>query len=120
MEDRAVNLEEYANYLLHNTFRCLVCSEQVLYLRVFIEDTYESCVGPNDTNLDSYSLMKWIDRTHEELNLQLDNMPHRVVRACEKKGFRQETKAIKEAENAAKKVEFINLLFIYFYLVKIS
>ncbi|XP_070172084.1 cilia- and flagella-associated protein 100 [Polyergus mexicanus] len=102
-EDRAANLEEHANYLLRNVFRRLVCSEEILYLHVFVEDTYESCVGPNDANLDSFSMMKWIERIHEEFNRQLDNLPREVVRACEKEGFKQETKAIKEAENAAKK-----------------
>lgn len=63
-------------------------------------------MGPNDANLDSFSMMKWIEKIHEEFNRQLDNLPREVVRACEKEGFRQETKAIKEAENAAKKVEF--------------
>lgn len=78
----------------------------MLYLRVFVEDTYESCVGSNDANLDSFLMMKWIEKIHEDLNRQLDNLPRKVVRACEKEGFKQETKAIKEAENAAKKVEF--------------
>lgn len=71
-----------------------------------MEDTYESCVGPNDANLDSFTMMKWIERTHEELNRQLDNLPRKIVLACEKEGFRQETKIIKEAENAARKVKF--------------
>ncbi|XP_029162095.1 cilia- and flagella-associated protein 100-like [Nylanderia fulva] len=109
-EDRAAKLEEHANYLLRNVFRRLVCSEEVLYLRVFVEDTYESCVGPNDANLDSFSMMKWIEKIHEDLNHQLDNLPREVVRACEKEGFRQETKAIKEAENAAKKFQLMHRL----------
>lgn len=71
-----------------------------------MEDTYESCVGPNDANFDSFSMMKWIERIHEELNRQLDNLPRKIVLACEKEGFKQETKIIKEAENAARKVEF--------------
>lgn len=80
----------------------------MLYLRVFVEDAYESCIGPNDANLDSFSMMKWIEKIHEELNLQLDNLPCEIVRACEREGFRQEMKAIKEAEDAARKVENLN------------
>lgn len=87
-------------------FRDLVCSEEVLHLRVFVEDTYETCVEPNDANLDSFSMMRWVERSHEELNLQLDNLPRRIVRACEKEGFKQEMKATKEAEDAARKVKF--------------
>ncbi|XP_011698548.1 PREDICTED: coiled-coil domain-containing protein 37-like [Wasmannia auropunctata] len=109
-EKRADNLEEYANYLLRDVFRRLICSEEVLYLRVFIEDTYESCVGPNDANLDSFSMMKWIEKIHEELNLQLDNLPREIVRACEREGFRQEMKIIKEAEDAARKFELMHRL----------
>ncbi|XP_072763361.1 cilia- and flagella-associated protein 100-like [Anoplolepis gracilipes] len=109
-EARAANLEEHANYLLRNVFRNLVCSEEVLYLRVFVEDTYESCVGPNDANLDSFSMMKWIERIHEDYNRQLDNLPREIVQACEKEGFRQETKTIKEAEDAAKKFQLMHRL----------
>nr|XP_012216499.1 PREDICTED: coiled-coil domain-containing protein 37-like [Linepithema humile] len=109
-EDRAAELEEYANYLLRGIFQQLVCSEEVLHLRVFVEDTYESCVGPNDANLDSFTMMKWIERTHEELNLQLDNLPRDIVRACEREGFRQETKAIRDAEDAARKFELMHRL----------
>ncbi|XP_018403544.1 PREDICTED: cilia- and flagella-associated protein 100-like [Cyphomyrmex costatus] len=109
-ENRATNLEEYANYLLRDVFRHLVCSEEVLYLHVFIEDTYESCVGPNDANLDSFSMIKWIEKIHEELNLQLDNLPREIVRTCEREGFRQEMKVIKEAEDAARKFELMHRL----------
>ncbi|XP_011050898.1 PREDICTED: uncharacterized protein LOC105143978 [Acromyrmex echinatior] len=109
-ENRAVNLEEYANYLLRDVFRYLVCSEEVLYLRVFVEDAYESCIGPNDANLDSFSMMTWIEKLHEELNLQLDNLPREIVRACEREGFRQEMKIIKDAEDAAKKFELMHRL----------
>ena len=60
-------------------------------------------------------MMKWIEKMHEKLNLQLDNLPREIVRACEREGFRQEMKVIKEAEDAAKKVN--NLLNIYLLLV---
>lgn len=76
-----------------------------------MEDAYESCVGPNDANLDSFSMMKWIERIHKDLNRQMDNLPREIVQACEKEGFRQETKAIKEAEDAARKVGFKLLFF---------
>lgn len=82
----------------------------MLYLHVFVEDTYESCIRPNDANLDSFSMMKWIEKTHEELNLQLDNLPRDIVRICEREGFRQEMKIIKEAEDAARKVIYVPLL----------
>lgn len=49
-------------------------------------------------------MMKWIEKIYEELNLQLDNLPHEIVRACEREGFRQEMKAIKEAEDVTRKV----------------
>lgn len=104
-EERAENLEKYANYLIQTVIRHLISSEEVLYLHVFVEDTYESCVGPNDANLDTFTMMKWIERTHEDLNRQLDNLPRDIVRACEREGFKQEAKIIKNAQEAAKKVE---------------
>lgn len=77
----------------------------MLYLFVFVEDTYENCVAQNDANLDSYSMMRSIERVLEELNSQLDNLPVDVVLRCEKEGFRQEMKTMKDAEEAARKVK---------------
>ncbi|XP_017884393.1 cilia- and flagella-associated protein 100-like [Ceratina calcarata] len=110
LETRAADLEEYANELLDTAFREAVCSESVLRLQVFVEDAYESCVGPNEANLDSFSMMKWIEKTHEDLNLQLDTLPPEVVQFCEKEGFRQELRATKETEEAAKKFELMHRL----------
>ncbi|XP_012259009.2 cilia- and flagella-associated protein 100-like [Athalia rosae] len=109
-ESRAKSLEDYANYLLQGLFRELVCSETVLHLFVFVEDTYENCVAQNDANLDSYSMMKSIERVLEELNAQLDNLPVEVVLQCEKQGFRQEMKAMKDAEDAARKMALMRRL----------
>lgn len=103
-EQRATELETYADYLLHEVFREFVCSDSVLHLRVFIEDAYESCVGPNDANLDSYSMMRVIEKTYESLNMTLDSLPHEIVVICEKDGFTQEMKTMREAEDAARKV----------------
>ncbi|OAD53367.1 Coiled-coil domain-containing protein 37 [Eufriesea mexicana] len=110
LETRAAELESYANELLETVFRDSVCSEEVLCLQVFVEDAYESCVAPNDANLDTFSMMKWIEKTHEELNLELDTLPPEVVQACEKEGFKQELKAMKETEEAAKKFELMHRL----------
>lgn len=98
-----MDLEQYANRLLESAFREAVCSEEVLRLQVFIEDAYESCVGPNDADLDTFTMMKWIEKTHEELNLKLDTLPPEVVQTYEKEGFKQELKALKETESAARK-----------------
>ncbi|XP_003400861.1 uncharacterized protein LOC100647161 [Bombus terrestris] len=112
LEARAAELESYANELLETLFRDSVCSEEVLRLQVFVEDTYESCVAPNDANLDSFCMMKWIEKTHEELNLKLDTLPPEVVQACEKEGFKQELRAMKETEEAAKKFELMQRLLV--------
>jgi len=63
-------------------------------------------------------MMKWIEKIHENLNLQLDNLPREIVRACEREGFRQEMKAIKEAEDAARKVNNFLFTFIFYSLVR--
>nr|XP_031832991.1 uncharacterized protein LOC116427140 [Nomia melanderi] len=110
LEARAADLEKYAGTLLEGAFREAVSSEEVLRFQVFIEDAFESCIGPNDANLDSFSMMKWIEKTHEELNLELDTLPPEVVQACEKEGFRQELKAIRETEEAARKFELMHRL----------
>ncbi|KAG7210421.1 hypothetical protein KM043_011953 [Ampulex compressa] len=110
-EERAEDLEEYANELLKGVFRELVCSQEVLCLRVYIEDAYESCVAPNDANLDSFSMMKALEKIHEELNLILDTLPQEVVQACAKEGFKQEMKAMKDTEEAAKKASYVIIFF---------
>ncbi|KOX74378.1 Coiled-coil domain-containing protein 37, partial [Melipona quadrifasciata] len=112
LETRAAELESYANELLETVFRDSVCSEEVLRLQVFVEDAYESCVGPNDANLDSFFMMKWIEKIHEELNLQLDTLPPEVIQAYEKEGFKQELRAMKETEEAAKKFELMIQLLV--------
>ncbi|XP_076657328.1 cilia- and flagella-associated protein 100 [Halictus rubicundus] len=110
LETRAADLEKHANALLEGAFRNAVFSEEVLRFQVFIEDAYESCVGPNDANLDSFSMMKWIEKTHEDLNLELDTLPPEVVLICEKEGFKQELRAMRETEEAARKFELMHRL----------
>ncbi|XP_011311049.1 uncharacterized protein [Fopius arisanus] len=109
-EERAHRLEKYTDYLLHRVFRDLVCSDSVLQLRVFIEDTYESCINRNDTSLDSYTMMIIIEKTYEHLNMTLDNLPPDVVRLCEKEGFTQEMRILREAQEAAKKFALMHRL----------
>lgn len=101
-----MDLQKYANILLDGMFRDSICSEEVLRFQVFVEDAYESCIAPNDANLDTFSMMKWIEKTHEELNLELDSLRPDVVQVCEREGFRQELKSMKETEEAAKKVSW--------------
>lgn len=76
----------------------------MLHLRVFIEDAYERCIGPNDAKLDSFAMTKLIEKLYHDLNMTLDNLPRDIVSAVEKEVFRRETKAMKEAEDAARKV----------------
>ncbi|XP_057324313.1 uncharacterized protein LOC130666982 [Microplitis mediator] len=109
-EQRAANLKAYADYLLQQVFRELVCSESVLYLQVFIEDTYESCVGPNHAKLDGFTMMRTIEKIYESLNMTLDNLPADIVRQCEKEGFTQEIKIMREAEDAAQKFNLMHRL----------
>lgn len=115
-EDCAADLERNANSLLHGVFCSLVCSEDILYLRVFIEDAYESCVALNDANLEAFTMMQSIERAYEDISIELDNLPHRMVVACEKDGFRDEIKLLNEAEDAMKKVIF----FIEAYFIRFS
>ncbi|XP_033336263.2 cilia- and flagella-associated protein 100 [Megalopta genalis] len=110
LETRAADLKMLANTLLEGAFRNAVCSEEVLRFQVFIEDAYESCIGPNDANLDSFSMMKWIEKTHEDLNLELDTLPPEIVQICEKEGFKQELRAMRETEEAARKFELMHRL----------
>ncbi|CAG5101311.1 Similar to RRP9: U3 small nucleolar RNA-interacting protein 2 (Homo sapiens) [Cotesia congregata] len=109
-EQRGANLRAYADYLLQQVFRELVSSESVLYLQVFIEDAYESCVGPNHGKLDAFTMMRTIEKTYESLNMTLDKLPKEIVRQCEKEGFTQEMKMMREAEDAAQKFNLMHRL----------
>lgn len=104
MERRTSHLKEYAESLLQGIFAELVCSKPVLYLNVFIEEAYESCVGPNQSNLDSFTMMKSIESLYENLSMELDNLPTEVVAKCEYLGFQQQIKIMKKAEDATRKV----------------
>ncbi|XP_043463991.1 uncharacterized protein LOC122499608 [Leptopilina heterotoma] len=106
-ENCAADLERNANSLLHGVFCALVCSEDVLYLRVFIEDAYESCVSINDANLEAFTMMQSIEKAYEDISIELDNLPHRMVVACEKEGFRDEIKLLNEAKDAMKKFDLM-------------
>ena len=55
-------------------------------------------------------MMKWIEKIHEELNLQLDTLPPEAIQAYEKEGFKQELRAMKETEEAAKKVKQFKII----------
>ncbi|XP_034936726.1 LOW QUALITY PROTEIN: uncharacterized protein [Chelonus insularis] len=109
-QQRVTDLKVYEDYLLHQVFRDLVCSEAVLQLYVFIEDAYESCIGPNTTNMNAYAMMQAIEKTYESLNVVLDSLPPKIVAECEKEGFAQEIKKIREAEDAARKFELMHRL----------
>lgn len=61
-------------------------------------------------------MIKMIENTHEKLNLQLDTLPYEIVKKYEREGFKQELKAFKEAEDAAKKVT--QFFFVYNYYLK--
>ena len=60
-------------------------------------------------------MMHSIEKTYEDLNKELDSLPHEVVSVCEKTGFRDELKVMKEAEDAARKVIQSNFRVIRIY-----
>ncbi|KAH0541126.1 hypothetical protein KQX54_021105 [Cotesia glomerata] len=55
-------------------------------------------------------MMRTIEKTYESLNMTLDKLPKEIVRQCEKEGFTQEMKMMREAEDAAQKFNLMHRL----------
>lgn len=73
-EERAKYLEEFARNLIDNEFQQLIKSDDVLNLHVFVEDVYETRIGPNDANLSMLEMMTGIEERYRNELLLLDKV----------------------------------------------
>lgn len=73
-EDRARYLENLSKKLIRTEFKKLVKDDNVLNLHVFIEDVYETRIGPNDANLTMLEMMRGIELKYRQELLQLDKV----------------------------------------------
>lgn len=110
-EERAKSLEELSLKLLNNQFKNLITEESALSLYVFVEDIYESRIGPNDANLSMAEMMRFVEAKFRDELLKLDKLPKEQIRALETTYYRKESEIMKLAEEAAKQyVEIIRIM----------
>ncbi|EFA01145.1 cilia- and flagella-associated protein 100 [Tribolium castaneum] len=111
-EERAKYLEELALELINGEFKKLVIAEEVLNLHVFVEDVYETRIGPNDANLSMSEMMKMIESKFREELISLDQMPSEQVAQLEVSCYREEAKMMKAAQQAARQLLEFEMLFL--------
>lgn len=111
-EERAKYLEELALELINGEFKKLVVAEEVLNLHVFVEDVYETRIGPNDANLSMSEMMKMIESKFREELISLDQMPSEQVAQLEVSCYREEAKTMKAAQIAARQLLEFEMLFL--------
>jgi hypothetical protein len=109
-ENRVQSLRDKARDLLYGLYNDVVLSESVLNLHVFVEDVYETCIAPNDSNLGLRDMMHGIELKMESLLLDLDYLPSEVVDLAETQTYEEEARVIKEAKEAQVKVNLLEKL----------
>ncbi|XP_050304576.1 cilia- and flagella-associated protein 100-like [Anthonomus grandis grandis] len=101
-EERAKYLEELALKLIGNEFKKLVMDDEVLNLHVFVEEVYETRIGPNDANLCIDDMMKAIEARYRHELLALDKVPAEQVALLESGCYAEQMMVMRLAEKAAK------------------
>ncbi|PSN33300.1 hypothetical protein C0J52_19483 [Blattella germanica] len=109
-EERAQLLGNKAKDLLNDVFKDLVVAESSLSLHVFVEDVYESCIAPNDSNLGLYDMMQAIELHLESLLLKLDYLPHSIVKITEHHTYKEDARIMKDAYDAEAKLKLMEKL----------
>ncbi|XP_057671771.1 uncharacterized protein LOC130903591 [Diorhabda carinulata] len=109
-ENRAKELENLAQTLISNDFKKLIMSEEILNLHVFVEDVYETRIGPNDANNSMLEMMKQIEQKYRYEVLSFDMVPAEQVALLEGTCYNEQMKIMKLAEKAAKQYAELNTL----------
>ncbi|XP_019762229.2 coiled-coil domain-containing protein 38 [Dendroctonus ponderosae] len=101
-EERAKYLEDLALKLIGNEFKKLVMDDEVLNLHVFVEEVYETRIGPNDANLSMEDMMRSIEARYRHELLALDKVPADQVALLESGCYAEQMMVMRLAERAAK------------------
>ncbi|XP_060535394.1 cilia- and flagella-associated protein 100-like [Cylas formicarius] len=104
-EDRAKYLEELALNLINNEFKKLIVDDEVLNLHVFVEDVYETRIGPNDANLSMVEMMNAVEAKYRSELLSLDMVPAEEVAVLEGSYYLEQMTVMRLAEKAAKQYQ---------------
>ncbi|XP_030766200.1 cilia- and flagella-associated protein 100-like isoform X2 [Sitophilus oryzae] len=101
-EERAKYLEDLALKLIGNEFKNLIMADEVLNLHVFVEDVYETRIGPNDANLGMAEMMRAIETKYRNELLAMDKVPAEQVAMLERGCYAEQMMMMRLAEKAAK------------------
>ncbi|PSN42933.1 hypothetical protein C0J52_18792 [Blattella germanica] len=108
-EEKARLLKEKANEMLSD-LKELILGKKSLSLHVFVEDAYESCIAPNDSNLGLFDMMQGIELQMEYLLLKLDYLPYDVVKTIEFDTYKEDARIMKDACEAENKLKLMEKL----------
>lgn len=103
-ETRSRYFEQKAKEITGGFFKELVADKSILNLYVNVEDCFESCVAPNDSNLTLLMMMKGIENEQESLMVALDKLPNEIVLKALQTCYREDAKIMKEAQDATKMI----------------
>lgn len=73
-ENRVDELERMAMSLIYTEFKQLIMADDILNMHVFVEDVYESRIGPNDANLNVLEMMRSIEKRYRSEILLMDKV----------------------------------------------
>ncbi|KAE8748927.1 hypothetical protein FOCC_FOCC004332, partial [Frankliniella occidentalis] len=105
-ENRVVQLQKHADVILMKVYKDILTGsggENVLTLRVWVEDVYERCVAPNDSHLTSYQMMCAVERIVAAELLALDYLDQEHVKRARKHVYMEERRQMKSANDAQRK-----------------
>ncbi|CAH1155462.1 unnamed protein product [Phaedon cochleariae] len=101
-ERRADYLEHLAQRMLDKEFKELIMSDEALNLFCFVEDVYETRVGPNDANLNIIDMMRGIETKYHDELLNLDKVPRDQVALLSESSYEEQIRVMRLAEKASK------------------
>ncbi|CAG9859102.1 unnamed protein product [Phyllotreta striolata] len=101
-ENSAQNFRKMINSVIHNEFKKLIKSKEVLDLYVFVEDVYESIGSSEVIDRNILTMMESIERQYRKEKLSLDKVPCEMAKLLESK-YNIESKKLIESASLAQK-----------------
>lgn len=113
MKNHADNLQKYTTHNLNQVLNALIKSNSTLVLQAEIEEAYKKCVGSIDGEMSDLEMMKAIEQTCENLNVQLDKFPKDVVLSCVYEFRKNKWRLLRMEADAEKEVwRFVMCLYV--------
>ncbi|KAK3930832.1 Cilia- and flagella-associated protein 100 [Frankliniella fusca] len=107
-ENRVLQLQQHADVILMKVYKDILTGsgvDNVLTLRVWVEDVYERCVAPNDSHLTSYQMMCAVERIVAAELLALDYLDQEHVKRARKHVYLEDRRQMGSAQDAHRKLQ---------------